>query len=467
MINDNLKQYRYLWPSSDFQSDAHWHAEAGTEAYVRNLPENGRDLAADSRWPAFFPSPMAFVTTGDRRNAALEKVVGASIVNRFPYVLALSFCKRDLSARHHVRRAFTEALENNGNVGVQFLPPGGHLDQAMRAITSVTEDKTQLRIAQSGLCTRKALTNEAPVFDGAYMVYEASFAKPGKDLCGEPIYQVPWFDAGSHRIYFFEINAIQLREDIARGQSQIIWRSLPAWEPHGTFQPHADHGQQRQNQGYQKSYTPHYVFPAVGTIAFEPDSVENGMSVKHLPPLPEAQIEVDNDRARWPCFFPCSAGMITTWAEKGRPNLMPCGSTAVLSRHPLIIAPCVSYAAINERYAPRATLAIIRRSGRFGCGVPFIHDAVVDAMRYAGNISFACDPEKVAHAGLEIEDSEWSPVLTALPVHFDCEVLGEIRLGTHIMFLGEVRRIRIRSDVTPNNPIEWYPWAQVASAIDT
>jgi flavin reductase (DIM6/NTAB) family NADH-FMN oxidoreductase RutF len=39
--------------------------------------------------------------------------------------------------------------------------------------------------------------------------------------------------------------------------------------------------------------------------------------------------------------------------------------------------------------------------------------------------------------------------------------VGEVRLGTHIMFLGEVRRIRVRADVTPNNPMEWCPWADV------
>jgi flavin reductase (DIM6/NTAB) family NADH-FMN oxidoreductase RutF len=429
------------------------------------MPESLRELAADSRWPAFFPSPMSFVTTGDGSKIALEKVVGAQIVNRFPYVIAIGFCKEPLSERHHARREFTDALERNGSVAVQFLPPGSALDSAMNAITSIPEEQTYLRIAGSGLSTRKALTNPAPVFQDAYMVYEASLAKPGKDLEGEPIYPTPWVDAGSHRIYFLEIEMIQLRQDIAQGRSQILWRSLPAWEPQDGLRSRlAETASRRNSDRYKKGYTPHYAFPAAGTIAFEADGLEGGMAVKHLPPLPEDQVEVDNDRARWPCFFPCSAGMITTWAEKGRPNLMPCGSTTVVSRHPMMIAPCVSYAAINVRYAPRATLEIIRRTGKFGCGVPFVHEAVLDAMRYAGNISFADDPEKVLHAGLEVEDCDWAPVLPALPVHFDCQVVDEVRLGTHIMFLGEVKRIRVRRDVRPDNPLEWYPWAQIVSA---
>ena len=56
-----------------------------------------------------------------------------------------------------------------------------------------------------------------------------------------------------------------------------------------------------------QAYNPNYAFPAASTIAFESDDMRNGMAIKHLPPLPQDQVEVDNVRARWPCFFPSSA----------------------------------------------------------------------------------------------------------------------------------------------------------------
>jgi hypothetical protein len=31
------------------------------------------------------------------------------------------------------------------------------------------------------------------------------------------------------------------------------------------------------------------------------------------------------------------------------------------------------------------------------------------------------------------------------------------------MFLGEVRRIEIRADVTADNPLRWCPWADVVA----
>ncbi|RYD77787.1 MAG: flavin reductase, partial [Verrucomicrobiaceae bacterium] len=86
---------------------------------------------------------------------------------------------------------------------------------------------------------------------------------------------------------------------------------------------------------------------------------------------------------------------------------------------------------------------------------------VVGAIRYAGNISFAADPNKIVNGGLSVLDGEPSPVIPALPIHFDCRVVSEVRLGTHIMFLGEVESIRVRADLSPTNPLEWYPWADV------
>ncbi|HET7343861.1 MAG TPA: flavin reductase, partial [Methylomirabilota bacterium] len=110
------------------------------------------------------------------------------------------------------------------------------------------------------------------------------------------------------------------------------------------------------------------------------------------------------------------------------------------------------------------TLELIRKNRAFGCGVPFISERVVAAIKYAGNVSFQAAGDKVARAGLGVARGGPAPVLTDLPVHFDCEVMDEIRLGTHVMFLGAVRRIRVRDDVTPANPLEWCPWADVRRA---
>ena len=310
MLSKRLQPYRYAWPLRDLKSDDRWSRLDG--GLVRDLPEDPEELAQDSRWPSFFPSATCFVTTGDGRIGALEKVVGPSIVNRFPYVVALSFCRDDLSSRHYARSEFCRILEDTGAAAVQFLVPGTDVDSAMSAISSVPDSSTTSRIAHSDLVVRPALTNDAPVFSSAYLVYEASLASPMTDHLGVRIYDKPWVDVGSHRVYFLEINAILLRDDIALGHRQIRWTSLPSFHPADpvAMQAQPIPMQPASSGRYQKGYNPRYAFPSAETIAFQADGHAHGMAVKYL--SREDPWILDDDQARWPCFFPQSAAMIIT-----------------------------------------------------------------------------------------------------------------------------------------------------------
>ena len=457
--------FSYKWPHSPLNSDSGWHSNKDGTCLQRNLPETEEQLAADSRWPAFFPSPICFVTTSDGTDIGFEKVVGPSIVNRFPYIAALSLCRKTLSQRHHPRKRFAELLEAKGSVAIQFLTQSEELATAIKVIAETPDEKTSERLKLSRLSSRPGQTINVPILDDAYLVYEGKLVKPGKDFSGATIYENSYTDVGSHRVYFVEITAIQLREDIAEGKSQIYWKSLPDWSPAASFSKANGVTPKPGLLGhYKKGYSPRYKFPAANTVAFESDAKAHGMAVKHLAPLSQDQVEVDNDKARWPCFFPSPTGMITAWADDHQANLMPCGSTTIISRHPLIIAPCVSYSSINERYAPRASLGIIRKAGSFGCGVAYIDEEITKAIRYSGTTSFANDREKIANSGFDITSRPMAPKLDDLPIHFECVLVGEIRLGTHIMLLGEVKTILVRGDVSTENSMSWCPWADVRSS---
>ena len=458
MLTEAQQRYSYKWPQTDLALSDEWQRTPGG-MLARPMPEPLGAVQEDSRWPAFFPSPICFVTTGDGETSAVEKVVGASVVNRFPYVVALSFCRDDLSDRHYARRHFCELLERTGNAAVQFVAPGPAVDTLMDVVNRVPDELTTTRVAASGVPTRPAHTLPVPVFEPSYMVYEATLMEPCADFEGTAIYDTPWADVGSHRVYFLEINAIQLRDDIARGERQIKWRSLPAAPEASTLsaKPHS-----RVETGrYQKGYQANYSFPSLNTAAFEADEHAHGMAIKHL----ERDVEFDNDKARWPCFFPQSAGMITMRGEDGSVNVMPCGSTTVVSRHPMVISPCISYAQINERYGARASLDLIMSSGHFGVGVPFIDDVVLDAIRYAGNTSLRDDPSKIVNLGMDVDEGELVPILPDLPITYECEVVGSATLGTHVMFFGEVRRILVNPRAEALNALEWCPWADVEERV--
>jgi flavin reductase (DIM6/NTAB) family NADH-FMN oxidoreductase RutF len=463
MLPPDRAAFRYIWPYPGALSSPGWQFNDDLGRFVRPMPETREELAADSRWPAFFPSPICITTTEHHGVAHLEKVVGASIVNRFPYVVALSFCRESLSPRHYIRRTFMDALEASGRVAVQFLMPGDSLARVMAAIANVPEDEPSRRFAAADLSTRRALSSEAPVFEEAYLVYECRLVKPGRDFDGVPINSGSWRDAGSHRIYFLEIESISLRDEIASGQAPLWWRSVPVWR--GGPSPklpdalaiHRNNVLSRAS--FIKAYSPDYVFPGPGTIAFESDEHHGGFAIKHLPPLPEDQVEVDNDQARWPCFFPSSLGIITIQDCNGCLGGMSCGSTTILSRHPLTLAICVSYARINERYAPRASLELFSRADHFGCGVPIYRRDVLEAITYLGNVSRRLDSDKVTSCGLTPRQLGSTIGFDELPVHYGCRIVDRIRLGTHLMLLGTVEDVLVRSDVTPDTPLEWCPWA--------
>jgi flavin reductase (DIM6/NTAB) family NADH-FMN oxidoreductase RutF len=454
MLTQAQQRYRYNWPPSDLSLSSDWQPASGG-MFAREMPEPLDEVRQDSRWPAFFPSPICFVTTGDGRTSALEKVVGASIVNRFPYVVALSFCKDELSDRHYARRGFCDLLTSSRGAAIQFVAPGPEVDALMDVVARVPDEETAARVARTGLPTRAAQVVEAPVFESAYMVYEATLVDSCSDFLGQEIYDRPWVDVGSHRIYFLEINAIQLREDIACGSRQIKWRSLPAAPSADELSPLPAN---RVVTGrYQKGYQADYSFPSANTAAFEADEHAHGMAIKHL----DREIELDNDKARWPCFFPQSAGMITARGADGSVNVMPCGSTTVVSRHPMVIAPCISYAQINERYGARASLELIETGGYFGCGVPYVDEVVLDAIRYAGNTSLIDDPNKLENLGLRVGEGEFVPILPDLPITYECEVVDSVTLGTHVMFFGEVRRILVNPSAAAPNALEWCPWGDI------
>jgi flavin reductase (DIM6/NTAB) family NADH-FMN oxidoreductase RutF len=60
--------------------------------------------------------------------------------------------------------------------------------------------------------------------------------------------------------------------------------------------------------------------------------------------------------------------------------------------------------------------------------------------------------------GMAMADDAASPRLSHLPVHFDCKVIGEVPMGTHVMFLGEVERIIAHPALSPASALEWYSW---------
>lgn len=455
---ERLHPYLYQWPHHALGDDGFGPDATGGPLLVKDLNETPEQLAADSRWPLLMPSAIAFITARHGAESALEKVTAPAIVNRFPLTLAVSFCREGLSGRHHARQRFMTMLEAGGEASLQFLPPGPGLDHVWGLIRDLPEAATGERLLP--LAHAPGVTVAAPCLEQAYLIYECRLA------AGEGAPNPPWRDVGSHRVYFLEVSAIQLRRDLAAGDRQLRWRSLPIWEGAPERQGLTGAGGRYDREGkYWKTFNPDYHFPAVGTVAFQPDRYHGERAVRLVARELPDQVTLDNDQARWPCFFPSSLGMVTCWSPEGKANLMPCGSVTVVSRHPLTIAVGIAAAGINQRYGRRASLDFILERGWFGCGVCDDHPLLLEAITYTGNVSHREDPDKAAHAGLAVLPRPLAPALAATPLHVECRVSGHVALGSHDLVLGEVRAILAHPALARGGALTWCPWADVEGVL--
>jgi len=188
------------------------------------LRESLETLADDSRWPALLPQSITFVTTGTVEAPIVERCVGATVVNRFPYVVCVSLCRERLSDRHHPRADVMDAIESTGGFTVNVLSESAEAEALLEACA---EAPPRERLARAGLGVRSGEVTAVPVIDAAPLIYECELTEPAEDFEGEPIFQSPRDDLGSHTLYFGEVRAIQLDEQIAKREAQILWHSLP------------------------------------------------------------------------------------------------------------------------------------------------------------------------------------------------------------------------------------------------
>lgn len=454
----------YTWPPAPLADAPRW-LPLDSEYLSRSPSDTAEELEADSRWPAFMSQPICLVTVRYQGRDYVERVVGPSIVNRFPLIVAVSFCLQRLSRRHYPRRRFVEALRASGRACVQFLPQTEKLQAVLNAITAIDDDDCDKRLNHSGVATRRLPDDGPAVIETAYVAYDVESAVPHQDMYGNLVNQTFEHAVGSHALFLMEVRRILLLSNIAAGRQRVLWRSLASWQTDMLW----GEGIATETQGkYTKGYTTKYFFPDPGARPYDGREEFHEYSVLAIERANASAPEMDPDKARWPCFFPSSVGMISTRGIDGIDNVTPCGSTAVVGRFPLTFSVCMAYAEFNERYTKRGCITALEETGKFGCGVPFDSPEMVRVIRHLGNTSIQDFPDKVKRSGATLADENIAgvvPVIRQLPVHFDFSIISQIKMGSHIMFLGRVERILVRRKVMPKNPIVWSPWAQIVSGV--
>ncbi len=134
--------------------------------------------------------------------------------------------------------------------------------------------------------------------------------------------------------------------------------------------------------------------------------------------------------------------VLVSCGEKGRPDnrdLVTVAWAGTVNSEP----PIVSVSLRKERYSH----GLISSSGEFV--VNLVDEALAKATDFCG-VRSGRDVDKAAELGLKLlpaEGLETAPRVDGAPVSLHCRVRQVIPLGSHDMFLGEVKAVTVRKDL--------------------
>ena len=135
--------------------------------------------------------------------------------------------------------------------------------------------------------------------------------------------------------------------------------------------------------------------------------------------------------------------VLVSCAEKENPenrNLVTVAWTGTVNSDP----PTVSISLRKERYSHD----LIAHSGEFV--INLADEALCRAVDFCG-VRSGRDLNKAEAAGLRYmpaDQMETAPAVEGTPVSLSCRVKQVIELGSHDLFLGEVRAVQVRKDLT-------------------
>jgi flavin reductase (DIM6/NTAB) family NADH-FMN oxidoreductase RutF len=158
----------------------------------------------------FFPAPVVLITCqGASGRPNILPVAGVGVVNRFPFMVGIAICKRDLS-QGYFKRYSHGLIRKSGEFAVNI--PHAGLQKAIDVCGSVS-GKKQDKFALTGLAVEKSRKIRAPVLAACPINLECIVRK---------IVALP-----SHDWIIGEVVMIHVDNDVLRGKKQITWNYVP------------------------------------------------------------------------------------------------------------------------------------------------------------------------------------------------------------------------------------------------
>jgi flavin reductase (DIM6/NTAB) family NADH-FMN oxidoreductase RutF len=127
-------------------------------------------------------------------------------------------------------------------------------------------------------------------------------------------------------------------------------------------------------------------------------------------------------------LYPMRACLITSRHE-GKDNIMAASWVFPMSMDPPIFGVSVA--------EKRHSFGLIRKGKAFGINLP--HPELRDATVVCGTKS-GRDVDKFKEAGITREEAKHVPLIKECPASIECEVVDEIAIGDHVIFVGKATK---------------------------
>jgi len=136
-------------------------------------------------------------------------------------------------------------------------------------------------------------------------------------------------------------------------------------------------------------------------------------------------------------LFPVPAVMVSCGYEGFNPNIITIAWAGTVNSVP----PIVSVSIRSSRHSYQ----LVKDSGEFVVNIPRVSQ--VRALDFCG-VASGADTDKFAHLNLtaEMGTLKYAPLIKECPVNLECQVVQAIDLGTHTMFLGEVKHVYVTEE---------------------
>ncbi|HSL93645.1 MAG TPA: flavin reductase family protein [Bacillota bacterium] len=138
-------------------------------------------------------------------------------------------------------------------------------------------------------------------------------------------------------------------------------------------------------------------------------------------------------------LFPLPVVVVSCASDEHRPNLITLAWAGTLCSIPPVIG-----ISINPL---RHSHAIVNRSKEFVVNIPSVTQQ--DIATFCG-VESGRKLDKFAHFGLtagKAETLKYAPILSEFAVNIECVVVKQVELGSHTLFLGEIKATQVSDSV--------------------